>query len=178
MTSGPYRTITLSTYTARIHAFNPQTRLERTDSSEFKFHLTSSLALAVTRGTAGLLRDKMSDIQLKIVYAIKDSNGDDIVNGKQKVTKKDVEGRLSLSDGAYVTLELPPLDLDKTLEGTTAIKPWWPVGYGEQNLYTFEIQLATLVCHTAVPIIHILTLPISGRRHHRHHDQAHRLEVG
>ncbi|TEB27325.1 glycoside hydrolase [Coprinellus micaceus] len=144
MTCGPYRSITLSTYTARIQDFNPQARLECAGSAPFKLHLTSSLTLAVTRSTASLLRDKASDIPFEVMYAIKDSRGDDVASGKQALSKKDVEGRLALSDGAYVTLELPPLDLGKALEGCTKVKPWWPVGYGDQNLYTFEIKLTTL----------------------------------
>jgi beta-mannosidase len=145
MTCGPYRSITLSTYTARIQNFNPQARLECAGSAPFKFHLTSSLTLAVTRSTASLLRDKASEIPFEVVYAIKDSRGDNVASGKQTLGKKDVEGRLALSDGAYVTLELPSLDLGKALEDSTKLKPWWPVGYGDQNLYTFEVKLTTLV---------------------------------
>ena len=145
MTCGPYRSITLSTYNARIDDFNPQARLECADSDQFKFHLTSSLTLAVTGSTASLLRDKASDIPFEVLYAIKDSKGDDVASGKQTLSKQDIEGRLALSDGAYVTLELPTLDLGQALKANTKVKPWWPVGYGDQDLYNFEVKLTTLV---------------------------------
>lgn len=144
MTCGPYRNITLSTYTTRIRDVHPHATLEHTDTG-FNFRLSTAFSLDVATKTAALLRDGGPVLPFHVTYSLKSGDGEELVSGNVHCTTKDVADGVAQSNGAYVSLELPGVVLDEALEGKAAIKPWWPVGYGDQNLYTFDLRLETEV---------------------------------
>ncbi|KAJ7124468.1 glycoside hydrolase superfamily [Mycena epipterygia] len=107
MTCGPYRPITLKTYTARIAEVQTHALLSEENSPSFKVDVT----LAGTLDAVASLRIALSDAD------------------KTVLKSQDVPVASSPIVGA-VTWDLA---------GT--VKPWWPVGYGAQHLYSVSMLL-------------------------------------
>ncbi|TDL19227.1 glycoside hydrolase [Rickenella mellea] len=113
MTVGPYRPVHFLTYTARILDFYPRTEV----TSDYSFSLDVHLEL---RGSASAVRN--AEVTLK------DKDGSVIMREQNIISKfPDNEER----DSKILHWDL----------GKDEVKLWWPVGYGDQNLYTVEVLL-------------------------------------
>ena len=111
MTCGPYRAISLLTYTARIEAANTRALVSAAP--------VLSPSLKVDLAVAG---DASAVQSVKIVLTQLDGG---VVR----------EEKVSLGTGRADLKDVVAWDL----EGKVQL--WWPVGYGGQNLYNVEISL-------------------------------------
>ncbi|KAF9800855.1 hypothetical protein IEO21_10274 [Rhodonia placenta] len=118
MTCGPYRPISLITYTARLSDVHPRVSVSSGPA------LLPSLKLNLT------IAGRVSAAQAAHVV-LKDTDGGFVVR----------EAHIPLSiteprDGDVVEVtDIVSWDLD------TVVELWWPVGYGKQKLYTLEVVL-------------------------------------
>jgi beta-mannosidase len=120
MTCGPYRPITLKTYTARIAEVHPHALLSAQNSPSLKVDVTLSGTL-----------DPSLVASLRVVLS--DAADDKIVLKSQDAPV--VAG--ATTNAGVVTWDLAGV-----------VEPWWPVGYGAQPLYTVSVVLLSPSGHT------------------------------
>ena len=111
MTCGPYRAISLLTYTARIEAAN--TRALVSAAPALSPSLKVDLAIAGDASAVWGVKVVLAQSDGAIIREEKVSLGLEHTDLKD-VVAWDLEGKVQL---------------------------WWPVGYGSQNLYNVEISL-------------------------------------
>ncbi|KZT69494.1 glycoside hydrolase family 2 protein [Daedalea quercina L-15889] len=117
MTCGPYRPISLVTYTARISSLHARAAVSAAPT------LVPSLAVDI-EVSGNATRAKAVRIVLK-----KDGSGD--------VLREELAPILEWSNGA----SLNKADGVVAWDLRDAVHLWWPVGYGQQALYTVEATL-------------------------------------
>ncbi|KAJ7165676.1 glycoside hydrolase [Mycena crocata] len=111
MTCGPYRPITLKTYTARLAEV--QTHALLSDSN------TPSLKVDVT--LAGTL--------------------DPALVASLRIALSDASGTVLKSQDVPITTFDSPIASAIAWDLAGTVEPWWPVGYGAQPLYTVSVSL-------------------------------------
>ncbi|KAG6853109.1 hypothetical protein C0991_006799 [Blastosporella zonata] len=124
MTAGPYRPITLKTYSARLN----------------EVHTRASVSFDKTTGapSPSLKVDVLlegSSIFEAVEVVLKDSTGKELKR-EQKALPNNVN---AIPDVVVWNLS------------TEEVKLWWPVGYGEQNLYDVQVSLIGLVSASLRP---------------------------
>lgn len=123
MTCGPYRPITLTSFAARIKGLHPR--------SSVSFNKATNTFLPL----------------LKLDIALDGLPGPGLVQGLD-ITLKDSAGavikadRLDFHEDNRTTFIV---DAVVWKLGSEGVKLWWPVGYGEQNLYDVQVDLLDLV---------------------------------
>lgn len=132
MTCGPYRPVTLTTYTARIQEVNAHAFL----SADM---LVPTLKLDVTF-TGSLAQIKT------LLVTLKDLQGN-VIRKEQVIVSGGNTDELLVKDA--VNWEL----------GQDGVGLWWPVGYGEQNLYNVELALLGPV---RISMRKSLMMPLNG----------------
>lgn len=144
MTCGPYRAITLKAYTASIAEVHTRAYATRYISSHGS--LVPSLKLDVT-----LDLDSALAMAKSLSITLKDLGG--------SVIKTEV---VSLNGNVGTSLLVK--DVIHWELAQDGVKLWWPVGYGEQNLYNLEVILLGPVSssHDRATPLKSTDLPVSN----------------
>lgn len=120
MTCGPYRPITLTSYTQRIKDLHPRALVTFDNFGS---------ALASLKIDASL--DGHADFSgLSLSYTLKDTNDNVLVQ----------EDHRNLQLGESLTDIIEWTDL-----GSKGVELWWPVGNGKQTMYTLTVNLLNQV---------------------------------
>lgn len=113
MTCGPYRPITLKTFSARIAEVHTCARVSES--------LIPNLKVAVE--LAGTLDPSF----VKSVKAVMTGPSNEII----MTDTKEFSNAEEIFEWEFLS---------------NIVKLWWPVGYGDQHLYTLEVSLLGAVC--------------------------------
>lgn len=117
MTAGPYRAISLVTYIARIESAN--TRATVSAAPELSPSLSVDLSLS----------------------------GDVSAVKGVKVVLRGLDGAVLHEEQVQQTSAQSLLKDTVRWDLKDKVQPWWPVGYGKQNLYNVDISLLDNVSH-------------------------------
>jgi beta-mannosidase len=128
LTCGPYRPITLKTYTARIADVHTR--------ASVSFNNDTGAFLPVLKLDVALEGSFPAGLTQSLLVTLKDTQGNEIRN--QQLPLQGDSDEL-LKDAVVWKL------------GNNGVNLWWPVGYGEQNLYDVEVILLSQV-RLGVPI--------------------------
>ncbi|KAG6856280.1 hypothetical protein H0H87_005890 [Tephrocybe sp. NHM501043] len=114
MTAGPYRPITLKTYSARLNEVHTR--------ASVSFHKITGVSASYLKVDVIIEGSAISEA---VEVVLKDSAG--------KELKRE---RVVLKENATTVCDLVAWNLS-----SEDVRPWWPVGYGEQNLYDVQVSL-------------------------------------
>ncbi|KAF8073394.1 glycoside hydrolase [Lyophyllum atratum] len=119
MTVGPYRPITLKTYSARLSEVHTR--------ASVSFDETSGAPSPILKVDVKLDGSLDPELVHSLEVVLKDTVGKEIRRGQ--VALQDASATSVVRDAVVWNLE------------SEEVKLWWPVGYGEQNLYNVEANL-------------------------------------
>jgi beta-mannosidase len=130
MTAGPYRPITLHTYTARIADAHVRAHVDHALRPALGLHL-------LLRGAAAAVAS--------VRVALHDSKGETV-----REEEVDVRARVAAGQSANADAEVELRDVIQwDLAG--AVELWWPAGSGAQPLYDVQITLLAAVSPSYSP---------------------------
>jgi hypothetical protein len=141
MTYGPYRNISLTQYAVRIDDFNPKASLDILDGA-FKCSLSAHLTLGLSPSALNSLREHPTDsdkFPFKLEVSLKKE--ETVVSTESvSLTNFSISELALQSESGTFTLPLQDALSWASLEDL-GIEPWWPVGYGSQNMYEVAVKL-------------------------------------
>jgi beta-mannosidase len=125
MTVGPYRPITLHTYTARIADAHARAHVDH--------------ALRPALGLDLLLRGAVAAAVASVRVVLRDAKGGTVREEEVDVRARVAAGQLANADEDVEVQNVLQWDL------AGAVELWWPVGSGAQPLYDVQITLLAVV---------------------------------
>jgi beta-mannosidase len=134
MTCGPYRPITLKTYVTRIVDIHPRASVDAALSPSLKVDISLEGSVDTVKALRLELTNAKTSKTIKAIeLALEDVKAAQ-VKGMLQAVKDAVGGGSKEEREEYKQV----VDWDLKDDG---VQVWWPVGYGDQNLYNLKVDV-------------------------------------